>query len=116
MRGGGDVRGRVGGRSAPEVQAAGSSPTREQPAACSRMQASPLHRPTTTHRSEPARSTKDSLPRATFWVCRLVDSTQIVMMRCERDDSRFICGQRVEGGGQMGAFLSALLGKMDAHY
>ena len=44
-----------------------------------------------THLSEPARSTKDSLPLVTFCVCRLVASMMTDMMRCEREDSRFIC-------------------------
>ena len=56
----------------------------------------PGHRPpaqgAAAHRSEPARSTNDSLPRATLCVCRLVASMHTVMMRCEREDSRFICG------------------------
>ncbi len=43
------------------------------------------------HLSEPARSTKDSLPLVTFWVCKLVASMITDMTRCERDDSRFIC-------------------------
>ena len=50
----------------------------------------PTPHPSHTHRSEPARSTKDSLPRATFWVCRFVLSMQMVMMRWEREDSRFM--------------------------
>lgn len=33
------------------------------------------------HLSEPARSTKLSLPRVTFWVCRLVASMMTLMMR-----------------------------------
>lgn len=44
------------------------------------------------HRSEPARSTKLSLPRVTFCVCRLVEFTTIDMIRWLRLDSRFICG------------------------
>lgn len=41
--------------------------------------------------SEPARSTKLSLPRVTFWVCRLVASMMTLMMRWLREDSLFIC-------------------------
>ena len=43
------------------------------------------------HLSEPARSTKDSLPRVTFCVCRLVASMQTEMMRWLRELSLFIC-------------------------
>ncbi len=43
------------------------------------------------HRSEPARSTKLSLPRVTFCVCRLVDEMMIDTIRWLRLDSRFIC-------------------------
>ena len=49
-----------------------------------------------THRSEPARSTKLSFPFVTFWVCRFVDSMTMLMIRCDRDDSRFICGHTVQ--------------------
>jgi len=43
------------------------------------------------HLSDPARSTKLSLPRVTFWVCRLVASMMTLMMRWLREDSWFIC-------------------------
>ena len=46
------------------------------------------------YRSEPARSTKLSLPRVTFCVCRFVDVTMIDMIRWLRLDSRFICTTR----------------------
>lgn len=45
---------------------------------------------TRSHRSEPARSTKLSLPLVTLCVCRLVASMMIEMMRWEREDSLFM--------------------------
>lgn len=61
------------------------------------MSSAPAHRMQTekgqgnAHRSEPARSTKLSLPRVTFCVCRLVDEMMIDTIRWLRLDSRFIC-------------------------
>ena len=43
------------------------------------------------HLSEPAKSTNESLPRVTACVCRFVDSTMTLMMRCDLLDSLFIC-------------------------
>lgn len=48
-----------------------------------------------TYRSEPARSTKESLPRVTFCVWRLVFSMMMEMMRWEREESLFIWVEEV---------------------
>jgi hypothetical protein len=43
-----------------------------------------------THRSLPAKSTNDSLPRVTAWLCMLTPSIMQLMMRWLRLDSRFM--------------------------